>query len=678
MSAVRRCTWPIRDAGSIGRGARLAGTMLPEVVAYAITCYMSGMKLTGLHHITMITGDAQRNVAFYADILGLRFVKKTVNFDAPEAYHLYFGDETGHPRIDPDLVRVPRRRRRPRGHGPDPHASARRADRRLARLLGAAPARARRATATTLRFEDPDGLRLELVVASRQRAAAAAHPEIPAEHAISGLEGARAYSRAPPRRGALLTDVLGFTYGRRRVPPRRAPSATSAGPTTRRRSSAARRAPAPSTTSRGARRTTTSSRGRSASRGRRLRHRRQRPRLLPVDLLPGAARRAVRDRHADPRASPSTRTPTTSARRCASQAARAPARPARAYAAARRQPASAPPGGRYEPPHLPRAPGGRGGRRARWSSTTAAAPTRTTCSGSPTCSTPSAGCTSSPRARRCRSPAGRATTGTSCRASATPTTTPSTRLRAARRPARRAVGAHRADARADRVRRLLDGLGDELLARPRPGPPGARRHPRLLGLRPDRRRLAAVVRRPRRTRACSSRTGGKTRSWTWRSRAGPRADRGRRPAVEYHESDAGHHIDPAHVPRRRRLAADYAVLVDLDAVRTELEARRDSIRGRVDTLAERPSSAPRRASASASATAPRRRSAGSTDIGVGRSLETGLERIDRALAKLDEGTYGTCDSCGDAIPEKRLAAMPESTLCVNCAAAERRVPAPRR
>src|SRR3954465_10651958 len=53
------------------------------------------MKLEGLHHITMITGDAQRNVDFYADVLGLRLVKKTVNFDDPEAYHLYFGDETG-------------------------------------------------------------------------------------------------------------------------------------------------------------------------------------------------------------------------------------------------------------------------------------------------------------------------------------------------------------------------------------------------------------------------------------------------------------------------------------------------------------------------------------------------------------------------------------------------------
>src|SRR4051794_33616605 len=55
------------------------------------------MKLEGMHHITMITGDAPKNVEFYADVLGLRLVKKTVNFDAPEAYHLYFGDEQGSP-----------------------------------------------------------------------------------------------------------------------------------------------------------------------------------------------------------------------------------------------------------------------------------------------------------------------------------------------------------------------------------------------------------------------------------------------------------------------------------------------------------------------------------------------------------------------------------------------------
>src|SRR5688500_2295232 len=55
------------------------------------------MRLEGIHHITAITGDAPRNVDFYARLLGLRLVKKTVNFDAPDVYHLYYGDERGSP-----------------------------------------------------------------------------------------------------------------------------------------------------------------------------------------------------------------------------------------------------------------------------------------------------------------------------------------------------------------------------------------------------------------------------------------------------------------------------------------------------------------------------------------------------------------------------------------------------
>src|SRR3981081_3536865 len=53
--------------------------------------------LPGIHHVTAISGDAQRNVDFYAGLLGLRLVKKTVNFDDPGSYHLYYGDELGRP-----------------------------------------------------------------------------------------------------------------------------------------------------------------------------------------------------------------------------------------------------------------------------------------------------------------------------------------------------------------------------------------------------------------------------------------------------------------------------------------------------------------------------------------------------------------------------------------------------
>src|SRR5215210_4696507 len=55
------------------------------------------MRLEGIHHITAITADARANVDFYARLLGLRLVKKTVNFDAPDVYHLYYGDEQGSP-----------------------------------------------------------------------------------------------------------------------------------------------------------------------------------------------------------------------------------------------------------------------------------------------------------------------------------------------------------------------------------------------------------------------------------------------------------------------------------------------------------------------------------------------------------------------------------------------------
>src|SRR4051795_3131508 len=55
------------------------------------------MKLDGIHHVSAITADAPGNVDFYARVLGLRLVKKTVNYDAPDVYHLYYGDERGSP-----------------------------------------------------------------------------------------------------------------------------------------------------------------------------------------------------------------------------------------------------------------------------------------------------------------------------------------------------------------------------------------------------------------------------------------------------------------------------------------------------------------------------------------------------------------------------------------------------
>jgi glyoxalase family protein len=177
------------------------------------------MRLEGLHHITMITGDAQANVAFYADALGLRLVKKTVNFDDPSAYHLYFGDETGAPGSILTWFEFQGAVRGRAGIGMI-HTlqlgvpSAASIDFWEARLRDRGVTIAERSEdGRALTFEDPDGLRLALVVADDGNPPlAAAHPEVPAEHAITGLEGARAYSMFSGVEESVLTDVLGFDH----------------------------------------------------------------------------------------------------------------------------------------------------------------------------------------------------------------------------------------------------------------------------------------------------------------------------------------------------------------------------------------------------------------------------------------------------------------------------------
>ncbi|MEZ5077688.1 MAG: VOC family protein [Solirubrobacterales bacterium] len=173
------------------------------------------MKLEGMHHITMITADARRNVEFYADLLGLRLVK-TVNFDQPDAYHLYFGDERGAPGSILTWFELPGAAPGRPGAGTihtiqlgvaSPAALGFWADRLGARGY------ASEAGEGAVGFADYDGLRFELVVAGDGNPPLRAeHPEVPAEHAILGVEGARAYRGAEP--GAdreLLTTTLGFT-----------------------------------------------------------------------------------------------------------------------------------------------------------------------------------------------------------------------------------------------------------------------------------------------------------------------------------------------------------------------------------------------------------------------------------------------------------------------------------
>jgi len=108
--------------------------------------------------------------------------------------------------------------------------------------------------------------------------------------------------------------------------------------------------------------------------------------------------------------------------------------------------------------------------------------------------------------------------------------------------------------------------------------------------------------------------------------------------------------------------------LDLQQVRERLEQHRDSTRERVAALARRPELGSAQGFGKRIGDGTTEAISRLTEIGVGQSLESTLARIERALSKLDEGTYGTCDVCGQAIAEKRLRAMPDSVMCVACAA----------
>ena len=166
------------------------------------------MALEGLHHITAITGDAPANVDFYASRLGLRLVKKTVNFDAPDVYHLYFGDEIGTPGSILTFFEFPGAMRGRAGAGMVHRILWRvGSDEALdfwADRLGVAR------DGATLRFADPEGLEHELVVARVPDAPLVARADdVPAELALRGFHGVRAYAAAPERSTGLL-DALGF------------------------------------------------------------------------------------------------------------------------------------------------------------------------------------------------------------------------------------------------------------------------------------------------------------------------------------------------------------------------------------------------------------------------------------------------------------------------------------
>ncbi|HEU5213292.1 MAG TPA: VOC family protein [Gaiellaceae bacterium] len=172
------------------------------------------MKLEGIHHVTCITADAPGNVDFYARVLGLRLVKKTVNQDDPTVYHLFYADERGSAGADITFFEYPGIPRGRAGAGMVHlitfRVGAETALDFWAERLGAEGVETERADGT-LRFSDPEGLGLELAVVDvPDEQLIADNPDIPREHAIRGFDSVRAYSRAPSASAAFLEQGLGF------------------------------------------------------------------------------------------------------------------------------------------------------------------------------------------------------------------------------------------------------------------------------------------------------------------------------------------------------------------------------------------------------------------------------------------------------------------------------------
>lgn len=176
------------------------------------------MSRNGLHHVTAISGPARRNLDFYTRVLGFRLVKKTVNFDDPSTYHLYYGNGTADPgtiltffpweHVAPGRLGI--------GETQEtvfrvPEVAIGFWTHRLLEKGVAHDALAKRFGETTLAFKDPDGMRIALVgLPGVESEPAWSTNEIPAEAAIRGIHSVSLLLREAGPTGALLTDVFGF------------------------------------------------------------------------------------------------------------------------------------------------------------------------------------------------------------------------------------------------------------------------------------------------------------------------------------------------------------------------------------------------------------------------------------------------------------------------------------
>jgi catechol 2,3-dioxygenase-like lactoylglutathione lyase family enzyme len=179
---------------------------------------ISQPTIPGIHHVTAIAGDPQRNLDFYATVLGLRLVKLTVNFDDPGTYHFYFGNEEGRPGSLLTFFPWPQARHGVIGAGQVaattfaiPIGSAEYWRSRLSAHGASVSDAGERFGEAVLGVADPDGLRLELI-ATRD-----ANPDlawkdssVDREHAICGFHSATLAEEGNEQTARLLTETMGF------------------------------------------------------------------------------------------------------------------------------------------------------------------------------------------------------------------------------------------------------------------------------------------------------------------------------------------------------------------------------------------------------------------------------------------------------------------------------------
>jgi glyoxalase family protein len=176
-------------------------------------------KILGIHHITAIAGNAQRNFDFYTRVLGLRLVKKTVNFDDPGTYHFYFGDEVGSPGTILTFFPWDRVKRGSVGTGMASEVAysiAKEAShfwkKRFQENNVPFSSEANRFGDAVLIFEDPDGLKLSLIESPNDSRIGWSTKEINQDVALKGFHSTSLMLRSVSETASVLTRILDYTF----------------------------------------------------------------------------------------------------------------------------------------------------------------------------------------------------------------------------------------------------------------------------------------------------------------------------------------------------------------------------------------------------------------------------------------------------------------------------------